>query len=79
MNDIPPVLQSFINTFPKIRPTAIKDLWDTNTTSDVTPFGHELAQNLHLWASKEEIINIHEVHGDRYEQKRHCTRHDVGR
>ena len=57
-DDIPPVLQSFIKTFPKIRPTAIKDLWETNTTSDVTPFGHELAQNLHLWASKEEIINI---------------------
>jgi len=56
-SDVPPVLRKIQRLFPKVRPEKIQHLWHSkNETTPRNEFNHLLAEHLHMWASKEEIM-----------------------
>jgi hypothetical protein len=54
-SDVPPVLRKLQRLLPKVRPEKIQHLW---LYSETDGFKHLLAEDLHAWASKEEIMML---------------------
>ena len=56
-DDDPPVIRDIKKIFPMIRPGSISGLWEDDSIPNSSLI-HGLSQHLHLWASKEEILNL---------------------
>jgi hypothetical protein len=56
-DDDPPAIRDIKKSFPMIRPGSISGLWEDDAITHSSLI-HGLSQHLHLWASKEEILNL---------------------